>query len=168
MRPWEEALVGGWGIVHPLSYILSAVAWSLCIRAALAFIRALKPGRPGYSGRFLYKRGWHKLIGLFLWSWVKELWPSRTYDLDPTILGTLELLAYPVLMKLEAWPVIGAWLGFKTVAQWDAWRTGRAEYNQFLIGNALVLAASLLLVHDVGVDLLQSRTWCLLGSAAFT
>jgi len=49
-------------------------------------------------------------------------------------------------MRLEAWPVIGAWLGFKTVAKWRKWTEGRAEYNLFLIGNALVLFAAYTLV----------------------
>ncbi len=146
---WEEILVGGWSIGHPACYVGSALALSTLVRVILSVVRALKPARAEYSGRYLFSRGGLRFIGVFICSSAKEFWPHRTFDLDPFIVGTLELAGYPVLMKLQAWPVIGAWLGFKTVAQWDAWRTGRSEYNQFLIGNALVLCLSLLLTRDV-------------------
>jgi hypothetical protein len=149
---WEEMLVGGWSIGHPFRYVGSAIVLSISVRAVLSLIRALKPERPEYVGRSLFSRGWLRFVGVFLRSWGREIWPSPSFDLDPWFVGTIELRAYPVLMRLHAWPVIGAWLGFKTLAQWDAWKRGRAQYNQFLIGNALVVCAAFLLVHHVEPD----------------
>jgi uncharacterized membrane protein HdeD (DUF308 family) len=63
-----------------------------------------------------------------------------------TILGSLELLSYPVLLKIELWTVIGAWIGFKTVAQWRVWTESRSQFNRYLTGNALVIMASVLVL----------------------
>jgi hypothetical protein len=60
------------------------------------------------------------------------------------ILGLLELYSYPVLMATGAWTVIGAWLGFKTVAQWKSWGIDRVIFNHYLIGNVLVVLLSLM------------------------
>ncbi|MEA4976257.1 MAG: hypothetical protein VB046_11020 [Paludibacter sp.] len=58
------------------------------------------------------------------------------------ILGTIEILVYPILLKLNAIIIIGAWLGFKTLAQWKIWEDKRLVFNRFLIGNALVVILS--------------------------
>ena len=58
------------------------------------------------------------------------------------ILGLLELIAYPVLMFADKWSFIGAWLGFKTISQWNRWGTDRNSFVRFLIGNILVLIAA--------------------------
>ena len=47
-------------------------------------------------------------------------------------------------MSIQAWVVIGAWIGVKTVAQWTVWKDDRAVFNLFLIGNLLVIGASVL------------------------
>jgi hypothetical protein len=133
---WEQNLgnwsIGGWRNIA--CYVVSVLVLSTAIRAIVSWVRAIKPA-PIVRGRYYC---WHR--------WWTYFRPSTAFDLDPTILGTLELFAYPVLMKFQAWPIIGAWLGFKTLAQWDAWKRGRAEYNLFLIGNALVLVVSFLIL----------------------
>jgi hypothetical protein len=63
----------------------------------------------------------------------------------PTILGSLELVSYPVLLQIGSWTAIGAWIGFKTVAQWNVWIKNRSQFNRYLIGNALVVIGSLAL-----------------------
>jgi hypothetical protein len=63
----------------------------------------------------------------------------------PTILGSLELVSYPVLLQIGSWTAIGAWIGFKTVAQWNVWTKNRSQFNRYLIGNALVVIGSLVL-----------------------
>jgi hypothetical protein len=60
----------------------------------------------------------------------------------PLVLGSLELLIFPVLMRAGAWLAVGAWITFKTLGQWREWETNRPLFNRFLIGNALQLMAS--------------------------
>ncbi len=68
------------------------------------------------------------------------------------ILGTLELSAYPILIAINAWTVIGAWIGLKALAQWKVWGSDRATFNLFLIGNAInVLIAFFVLTQFVTV-----------------
>ncbi|HUC61251.1 MAG TPA: hypothetical protein VMF53_04780 [Alphaproteobacteria bacterium] len=61
-----------------------------------------------------------------------------------SILGTIELATFPVLMAVGAWEAIGAYIGLKTIAQWHHWKEDRAPFNRYLVGNALVLILSLL------------------------
>ena len=68
---------------------------------------------------------------------------DRSDYLLPLILGIIELLTYPVLMATGAWTAIGAWIGFKTVAQFNLWKANRSAFNRYLIGNALVVILSL-------------------------
>jgi len=66
--------------------------------------------------------------------------------------GSIEILVYPILIYLGAWQPIIWWLGIKTAARWR-WtpRTvkdvpdARQRYTNFVFGNALVIAAALLL-----------------------
>jgi hypothetical protein len=46
-------------------------------------------------------------------------------NLFPFILGTIELISYPILMATNNSSYIGAWLGFKTLAQWKYWSENR-------------------------------------------
>jgi hypothetical protein len=127
---WNVDLIAGWSNGALVLYIALALVLSAFARIALAWVRAIKPGQYGTTRSL----------------WWKYICSSAALDLDPTILGTLELLVYPLLMKAHAWTFIGAWLGFKTLGQWNAWQQRRAEYNLFLIGNALVLILSFLVL----------------------
>jgi hypothetical protein len=55
-------------------------------------------------------------------------------------------------MFVGYWSFIGAWLGFKALPQWSRWRQKRTPFNRFLIGNALVLIASMILAKAFIVD----------------
>ena len=66
--------------------------------------------------------------------------------LRPFFLGLIEFATYPVLMVTGNWSFIGAWLMFKTLAQWKTWAEHRDVFNRFLIGNALVIILSLMWV----------------------
>lgn len=61
------------------------------------------------------------------------------------IIGTIELAVFPVLIKVNALEVIGAWIALKTLPQWNAWKGQRHVFNRFLIGTALVIIASFLI-----------------------
>jgi hypothetical protein len=64
----------------------------------------------------------------------------------PTIVGAIELCAYPVLMVMGDWSIIGAWIGFKTLAQWKAWSENRNHFNRYLVGTAVNVIVSLLVM----------------------
>jgi hypothetical protein len=55
------------------------------------------------------------------------------------------LFSYPVLISADAWSLIGAWLGFKTLAQWGHWGHNRQAFNRFLVGTGLILISSVFL-----------------------
>jgi hypothetical protein len=50
------------------------------------------------------------------------------------LIGLFELIAYPILIRMEAWEVIGAWIGLRVLSQWGIWQVNRAVFNLFLIG----------------------------------
>jgi hypothetical protein len=63
----------------------------------------------------------------------------------PFIIGLLELTAYPYFIASGDLKPIGGWIALKTVAQWREWTKSRSNYQRFLIGNALVIAAAVFL-----------------------
>jgi hypothetical protein len=69
----------------------------------------------------------------------------------PFFLGLIEQYSYPVIMAIGEWKLIGAWLAFKTIAHWHRWSSDRFTFNRYLIGNALVVVTSLLMVRFVEV-----------------
>jgi hypothetical protein len=83
----------------------------------------------------------------------------------PFIVGLLELAAYPYFIAKGDWKVIGGWIALKTASQWGQWSKSRSHYQRFLIGNALVIAASVFLatelhirpVHRAGAPFLLER-----------
>jgi hypothetical protein len=74
----------------------------------------------------------------------------RDYGL-PFFLGLLELAAYPYFIATGNLKVIGGWLALKTAARWEGWTKNRSPYQRFLIGNALVIAASVLLAQGLHI-----------------
>jgi hypothetical protein len=60
----------------------------------------------------------------------------------PFFIGLFELGTFPVLMVTENWAYVGAWIGFKALAQYSWWVEHRPAFNRFLIGTALILTAS--------------------------
>ncbi len=60
----------------------------------------------------------------------------------PFLLGCIEVFCFSFLIAAEAWTFIGAWLGFKVLAQWGHWGTNRRVFNRFLLGTAMTLMAS--------------------------
>lgn len=64
---------------------------------------------------------------------------ARGDYLTAWILGLLELAAYPYLFAADKYEYVGAWIGFKVVAQYKTWSEDRGTFTVFLIGNALVL-----------------------------
>jgi hypothetical protein len=69
----------------------------------------------------------------------------------PFILGSFELTAYPYFIARGDWKVIGGWIALKTAAQWGQWSRSRSHYQRLLFGNALVIAASVLLATKLHI-----------------
>jgi hypothetical protein len=131
-------LLQGWQVSCWSSYFLFAVLASLFVRTVLSVIIGFEPGRSSY-----YCERWKDAF--FGREGGGNHWSS-------TALGVLEALSYPVLMVTDNWSFIGAWLGFKTVAQWSVWQNKREAFNRFLIGNLLLLIISLLLLSKFVKD----------------
>jgi hypothetical protein len=104
-------------------------------------------------GRQPRPAGW-KTFGLYLLGFKFDALTEEEEEfgggndfLQPVILGLLELLIYPILMGNNLPVYIGAWLGFKVVPRLGSWEKSRNTYQRFLIGNALVILASYLLMR---------------------
>jgi hypothetical protein len=60
----------------------------------------------------------------------------------PAFIGWIELAAYPVLIALGQFVVIGGWIGIKTAGAWMGWKASRTSFNRFLLFNLLSLLLS--------------------------
>ncbi|HHE65332.1 MAG TPA: hypothetical protein ENL09_04845 [Bacteroidetes bacterium] len=61
------------------------------------------------------------------------------------ILGFLELLAYPILLRSGNAAYIGGWLVFKTVNRWQYnQQSERGTFNRYLLSNALIITIAYL------------------------
>ena len=67
----------------------------------------------------------------------------------PTMIGLIELAAYPILMVIGQMVVIGAWLGIKTAGGWMGWQTSRTAFNRFLLFNLVNILVAFALTHFV-------------------
>jgi hypothetical protein len=74
---------------------------------------------------------------------------SKKDYLQPFILGFLELSVFPVLMATGHWNFVGAWVGFKAIAQATLWKEKREVFGRFLIGTALCLIVSYFLATAI-------------------
>lgn len=133
-----EGLSQNWFISEPGRYFATVILWQLAIRIGHSFIRAFKQAHEADGALLTFVvMAWRNFRGFH------RKWSNQSSDYWYTfILGSLELAAYPVLMSLNVWAVIGAWIGLKTIAQWSVWSNDRAVFNLFLIGNVAVLAVA--------------------------
>lgn len=122
------SLINGWNLLPSWQcYIAFALIASLGVRVLLAILK--------------------KFEGESFWKSIGGVGAKEKNNDDywhPFILGFLEFISYPILMVTNHWYIIGAWLSFKTLAQWERWSKERKVFNRFLIGNVIVLILSLL------------------------
>jgi hypothetical protein len=136
-----DKLISGWHLLRPWVGLGTVLVLQVVIRAFLTLLRTLEH-HPAGAFWIDYRRDF---LGFHPDKNRADYW-------FPSILGLLELISYPVLMVTGAWTVIGAWIGFKTFAQLEAWKKDRNSFNRYLIGNALVVILSLLcLTQFVGL-----------------
>ncbi len=121
---------------HLACYALLALALSVGVRVVLALLKCYELVAAHRPTKFWSSFG-RVVAGLP----PKDLTSGEGKGdyLTSLLVGFLEFLVYPVLMAAGFWPYIGAWIGFKTVAQYKHWGDSRSMFNRFLAGNALVL-----------------------------
>jgi hypothetical protein len=139
-----EKLAYDWHIANWPAYLLLGLLLQLGARIVMSLLSAVILAARSH-------RRFRTCLWIYFWRSFKGFHPPDGDDVRaksdywfPAILGLLELYSYPVLMATGAWTVIGAWLGFKTVAQWKSWGDDRVTFNHYLIGNALIVLLSLL------------------------
>lgn len=138
----SSVLLEGWRLAP--GYCLRAITLVLLIRLFLSAIRACERTEGSYP-----RTVWILFTGRRYGRLVPDFW-------QPFILGMIEIFTYPVLLRTDNIHIIGAWIGLKTLAQWREWSKNRAHFNRFLIGNALVVIASVLCLAPM-VTLVESK-----------
>ncbi|MGC2415104.1 MAG: hypothetical protein WA459_20695 [Stellaceae bacterium] len=113
-------------LAHPVWFYLLVLLGSMVIRIIMAGVRIAEHKDEMRNGHPINLR--YDLL-------------SPDY-LVPFVIGTSELTVYPFLISLGAWQGIIGWLGVKTAAKWRWERNqDREGYTNFLLGNALAVAA---------------------------
>lgn len=125
------SIIGTWDIANRWGYFFAILGASITIRAILSLLQGIdnhswKAAKCAFKG---YPNDVFKKCG--------DGWQAFA-------LGTIELAAFPILMKTGNWAFIGAWLVFKTLGHWKVWKEDRRIANRFLVGVALVLITSVL------------------------
>ena len=141
-------LLYGWKLnVSWCEYVLLCLLLALVIRVAHSFVRALAIIRSDYPGAKpqntptdLRTGFWWCLNGFKKHKEHSDLW-------IPTALGFLELAIYPILLSLQYYAVIGAWVSIKTAGSWMGYSKSRTSFNRFLLFTVItVLLACLLML----------------------
>ena len=155
------SLLHGWSFSIPWwDYLLWVLVLSFVIRAAMCLVKALEMWLRGKSGQFdhaLHAPPRPKFWREF-WQSMKGYGSSDSLSNDywlPSILGTLELLVLPVVMATNNWTFVGAWVGFKALAQARHWIENRSAFNRFVFGTAVLLIFSYVLAWKT-IDVRQS------------
>jgi hypothetical protein len=152
---WMGRLVAGHWQILP-EYWICGFVLQLCVRLYMSFLSALFLWRTATTDErfwriFKDKRFW-RLFRYTFFGWHRGSYTDIKSDLwYPFILGLIEIHSYPVLMVVHTWTAIGAWIGLKTVAQWQRWTVDRLLFQRYLIGTALVLVLSLWLTKFVTI-----------------
>jgi len=144
-------VIDSWSVDSWFVFIAYAFLLSIGVRLLSSLLRAIelssKPNSPAY-----FTCCWQSLLG----------YDSDPYKADywfPFILGFLEFLVYPFLIKAGLWGGIAVWISLKTLPQWEIWKSNRPVFNRFLIGNAIVILLSLVIMSRmVSVTLNNSES----------
>ncbi len=144
-------LLYGWKLnVSWWEYVLLCLLLALVIRVTHSFVRALAIVREDYPDaapenkpKDLITGFWWCLGGFNTYKEHSDLWL-------PTALGFLELAIYPILLSLQYYAVIGAWVGIKTAGSWMGYSKSRTSFNRFLLFTVItvLLACVLMLFVD--------------------
>lgn len=106
----------------------------------------------GYWGMEVQKERFSRLPfndrywDIFWGNSLREPYPDYWYN---TIIGTIEVVAFPYLMHFHKFPFIGFWLTFKLIGQWNMWTVNRNAANRIVIATALQLGYSYFILMPI-------------------
>jgi hypothetical protein len=129
-------------------YLLTGIALQIITRLVMAgFSTSQLPLITDKQGLRVYTESILKLYGRC----IVGRFPGDEKQSDlglPALIGLLELWFYPLLLATDVTVVngpniIGAWIGLKTVAQWNRWKEDRPSFHRYLFGNALIVLFSI-------------------------
>jgi hypothetical protein len=134
-------------ISNLILYIVLILLLSVVLRSIISAMRALevrfhpvgKDEDKEKGDKFIKKDFFNRFFIVFNGFSKEDPTPDLWYNF---IIGTIELAIFPVLISASQYPMIGAWIAFKTVAQWEKWNKNRLVFNRFLIATAFVLIVS--------------------------
>lgn len=126
-----STFLGIWLIESPWCYAVSVALSALVIRFLLSLLKALEAftDQPMFS-----------FWALCWWNFYGKKGHSDYWQ--PFFIGLIELFTFPVLLATGKPEFVGAWVGFKVVAQATLWKEQRNVFSRFLIGTALCLVVS--------------------------
>jgi hypothetical protein len=135
------SLFSGWHFTYSAWCFWGGVAvFTFIVRFVMVYLRCVEVSRHKFPPK--------DILVPSLWGIVPGDENKEQSDFwFPALIGTCELIAFPVLLVTGQLTAIGAWIGFKAIAQWERWKIDRSPYNRFLFGNALVLFLSYALAY---------------------
>lgn len=137
----------GWECV----YIVMVILINLFVRLVFSILRATAansdPALSKVRYREFYGSDWKYRTRIIFKGCDSVIDPSPDLWYN-SVIGIMELLTFPILMRVDGQAIIGAWIGFKTVAQWSKWtKDNRLTFNRYLIGCAINVLISYLLMR---------------------
>ena len=124
---------------------------TLLLRAFLTYLRTWEEELKDVDDRkrrqyaeFYNGNRWKKFLIIYRGANKNDPSPDMWYN---TMIGTIELIAFPYIIRADQFIIIGAWLSYKVIASWKVWSTNRLKFNGFLLANALVIILSFILMH---------------------
>jgi len=126
-------ILHGWQLRTPwYGYLGYAFIASTATRVAISMLRAYE-----------YQEDGESFFKAFRAAFLNRAGPHQRPNWSSGLLGTAELLAYPILLVTGELTPIGFWVLLKTAGEWQGWKKSRADFLRFLIGNIMVFACSL-------------------------
>lgn len=141
-------------IQHFIIYSLLVASITLVLRILISWMRALEyphyPEKDATEKMKLFNSlpWYHRFWIVFVGGNKRDPFPDFWYN---TILGAIELAVFPIFMKAHQYGMIGAWIGFKSIAQWSAWNKNRYVFNRFLIAHAAIVIITWFMMDFVTV-----------------
>ncbi len=122
-------------------YIIACFFSMLLIRLIISSLKAWSLLNEG--GIICHHRSYWNLFWSFFFSHKRN--PDISDCWLPAIIGFSELFVYPIVISINGWIIIGAWIGLKTASLFGRWQMNRTAYNFFLLGNILSIVFSFLI-----------------------
>ncbi len=117
---------------------------ALGMRVLISFLRALAVLRGDFPNstskntiREFGKAFWYCFKGFNRFKEHSDLW-------IPAAIGFSEFAAFPILLVLGRFEVVGGWILIKTAGAWTGWRESRTSFNRFLLANIITIILSYL------------------------